>query len=144
MTVVTNTSPLNYLLLIGEARLLPQLFERLHLPAAVREELRDPAAANLVRAWAETPPVWAELHVVPPAAVPTSVELHRGETEAILLAQKLRADLLLMDELDGRAAARAAGPGGDPQTSRFSRRLEAVAGDQLPRHTPAAGGTAPR
>jgi predicted nucleic acid-binding protein len=57
MTVVTNTSPLNYLLLIGEARLLPLLFQSLHLPAAVRDELR--AAAAAVRTWAENPPDWA-------------------------------------------------------------------------------------
>ena len=57
MTVVTNTSPLNYLLLIGEERLLPLLFERLHLPNAVRNELREPAAADKVRAWAESPPI---------------------------------------------------------------------------------------
>lgn len=109
MTVVTNTSPLNYLLLIGEARLLPLLFGRLHLPVAVRDELRDPSAAEAVRAWAENPPRWAQVHQVIPATLPVAVELHPGETEAILLARELRADLLVMDELDGRAAARAAG-----------------------------------
>jgi predicted nucleic acid-binding protein len=109
MTVVTNTSPLNYLLLIGETRLLPVLFQRLHLPAAVRDELRDPAAANAVREWAGNPPDWAQVHPVAPAALGAAVELHPGETEAILPARDLKADLLLMDELDGRAAARAAG-----------------------------------
>ena len=109
MTVVSNTSPLNYLLLIGEARLIPLLFQRLHLPAAVRHELRDPAAADSVRAWAESPPDWARFHHVTPATLPAPVELHPGETEAILLACELQAELLLMDELDGRAAARTSG-----------------------------------
>lgn len=109
MTVVTNTSPLNYLLLIGEARVLPALFGNLHVPAAVRAELSAPAAAETVRAWAATPPEWTRLHVVAPAPLATATELHPGETEAILLARALRADLLLMDELDGRVAARAAG-----------------------------------
>jgi len=45
MTAVSNTSPLNYLLLIGEARVLPALFGSLQVPAAVRDELpaRDQA-----------------------------------------------------------------------------------------------------
>ena len=46
MTVVTNTSPLNYLLLLGEARVRPPLFGLVHLPAAVRAELA--AARGLV------------------------------------------------------------------------------------------------
>jgi len=45
MTAVANTSPLNYLLLIGEARVLPAIFGKLHVPSAVRDELlaRDQA-----------------------------------------------------------------------------------------------------
>lgn len=109
MTVVTNTSPLNYLLLIGEVRVLPPLFGLVHLPGAVRAELSAPAATGAVRAWAAAPPDWACLHTVSPAPLTAAANLHPGETEAILLAIELRADLLLMDELDGRAAARAVG-----------------------------------
>ena len=78
MTVVSNASPLNYLILIGAARLLPQLFERLYLPAAVRHELRDAAAADSVRAWVESPPVWVQVRQVTGAALPARVELHPG------------------------------------------------------------------
>lgn len=109
MTVVTNTSPLNYLLLIGEARVLPALFTQLHLPEAVRAELGAPEAASAVRAWAAALPPWAVPHTVAPATLAAPVPLHAGETGAILLALSLGAELLLMDELDGRAAARAAG-----------------------------------
>ena len=35
-----------------------------------------------------------------------SIPLHRGEKKAIILTCGLKADVLLMDELDGRAAAR--------------------------------------
>ncbi len=109
MTVVTNTSPLNYLLLIGEGRLLPLLFAQVHVPLAVRDELSAPEAAPAVRAWAAAPPPWAVLHPGTPAPLAASAPLHAGETEAIPLALELKAELLLMDELDGRAAARAAG-----------------------------------
>ena len=49
MTAVSNTSPLNYLLLIGEVRLLQQLFGGVHVPEAVRQELLAPEAPALVR-----------------------------------------------------------------------------------------------
>jgi predicted nucleic acid-binding protein len=105
MTAVSNTSPLNYLLLIGEARVLPALFGGLHVPAAVRDELLAPEASELVRQWASTPPDWVQLHPVQ-GELPTSVLLHRGETDALFLARELRADVLLMDELDGRVVGR--------------------------------------
>ena len=38
MTVVSNTSPLNYLTLIGLERLLPPLFGRVIITLAVHEE----------------------------------------------------------------------------------------------------------
>jgi predicted nucleic acid-binding protein len=41
MTVVSNTSPINYLTLIGLDRLLPALFWRVIIPLAVQEELKS-------------------------------------------------------------------------------------------------------
>ena len=40
MIVVSDTSPLNYLVLIDLQHILPELFERILIPAAVREELQ--------------------------------------------------------------------------------------------------------
>lgn len=108
MSAVSNTSPLNYLLLIGEARVLPALFGKVHIPESVREELLAPEASELVRQWASAPPDWVQLHTVK-GELASPIPLHRGETEAILLARELRAEALLMDELDGRAAARQLG-----------------------------------
>ncbi len=57
--------------------------------------------------WAASPPSW--LNVKEPAANDTSFPLGPGETAAILLAEELKADWLLIDERDGRELARQRG-----------------------------------
>ncbi len=39
--VIADTSPINYLILIGHVDLLPRLFERVALPDAVETELAN-------------------------------------------------------------------------------------------------------
>jgi predicted nucleic acid-binding protein len=117
MTAVSNTSPLNYLLLIGEARVLPAIFGKLHVPSAVRDELLAPEAPEPVRQWASAPPEWVQLHTVK-AEPPAPVALHRGETQAILLARELSADALLMDELGAGPRCRAGSSGRHPSAAR--------------------------
>ena len=41
MIVVSDTSPLNYLVLIEFQHILPELFERILIPEAVRQELQS-------------------------------------------------------------------------------------------------------
>jgi predicted nucleic acid-binding protein len=107
MLVVADTSPLNYLILIEQTAVLPALYTRVLLPPAVVTELGDPEAPEMVRAWVSVLPPWCEKRQ--PMATP-SLELEAlgaGEREAIVLAQEARADALLIDEEDGRRAARA-------------------------------------
>ena len=54
--VVADTGPLNYLVLIDAIELLPNLFEKVFAPEAVRAELLNQDAPAVVRAWATTPP----------------------------------------------------------------------------------------
>jgi predicted nucleic acid-binding protein len=42
MTLVSNTSPLCYLALIGHAEILPKLYGNVHITQKVLEELRHP------------------------------------------------------------------------------------------------------
>lgn len=107
--VVCNTSPLNYLIQIGAVELLSALYREIHVPRTVVEELRDPAAPIGVRSWAAAPPAWLMIHAEAPAIASQFEHLHRGEAAAIALATAMRADLLLMDDLDGRLAAANAG-----------------------------------
>jgi predicted nucleic acid-binding protein len=47
--VVSDSSPICYLVLIGQIHLLPALFEEISVPEAVIRELRDGGAPELLR-----------------------------------------------------------------------------------------------
>jgi len=49
--VISDTSPLRYLVLIGQADLLPALYTEVLIPEAVAEELNQPATPEPVRRW---------------------------------------------------------------------------------------------
>lgn len=106
MIAVSNTTPLRYLIAIGQENLLGQLFEEVFVPVAVYEELTDAKTPENVRRRVLSPPAWFEIRPVdevPASAFP--VMLHCGEREAILLAELLRSDVLLIDEQIGRSIA---------------------------------------
>ena len=108
--VISDTSPLRYLILIGHADLLPALYTEILLPEAVAEELNQPATPEPVRRWLAHRPSW--LQIVPLTARPASLplpDLDAGERDAILLALHLKADLVLMDEREGVEEARRLG-----------------------------------
>jgi predicted nucleic acid-binding protein len=58
MKVVTDASPLNYLVLINAEHVLPKLFGEVLAPAAVIEELTHVRTPTKVREWASAPPTW--------------------------------------------------------------------------------------
>lgn len=103
MIIVSDTSPLNYLVLLGIADILPQMFGKVIVPPAVMMELTRPETPESVRAWASNPPEWIGIEV--PAAILPGLDLDEGETEAISIAAVHKADALLIDERKGRLAA---------------------------------------
>ncbi len=103
MVVVADTSPVNYLILIGEIAILPRLYTRILIPPAVFEELKHPSAPELVRHWAAYPPDWLE--VLTPQRSVNIPELDLGESEAIALADEVNAEVLIIDEMAGRQEA---------------------------------------
>jgi predicted nucleic acid-binding protein len=105
MILVSNTSPLCYLVLIGYAEILPKLYGNVHVTQAVLEELRHPDAPPVVRHWATSPPGWLKIHSDPEAPDPTLAALDPGERTALLLAAQLRSDVVLLDESVARAFA---------------------------------------
>ncbi len=110
MRVVSNTSPLSNLAIIGRLDLLKQRYAVVRIPPAVAAELSRLShvagqaliTAALTESWlvVENPPA-------PLLRLPDPLDL--GERDAIALALAVRVDVLLIDEKRGRAAARQAG-----------------------------------
>ncbi|MFN0125986.1 MAG: DUF3368 domain-containing protein [Verrucomicrobiales bacterium] len=105
--VVADTTPLNYLILIGHSEVLRPLFREVLIPEAVLKELQHPGAPEPIAGWLRNPPGW--LRVVKVARVDETIQLGRGETEAITLAIEMEVSIVLIDERRGRAAAEARG-----------------------------------
>ncbi len=106
MIIVSNTSPLTNLAAIGQFDLLRRLYARLHIAHGVWDELnaegkRWPGRDEVAAA------DWIERHAVHNQALVTALQrdLDRGEAESIALALELDADLVLLDEKEGRRAA---------------------------------------
>ena len=106
MIVIADTSPINYLILIGEIEVLPALFHRVLVPPSVSEELRRPRAPDVVRAWIAQPPVWLETRAPGSSPGPDLARLDAGERDAILLAEELGAEQIIIDEIRGRREAK--------------------------------------
>src|SRR2546428_2570135 len=109
MQVITNNTPLSALVLVGQAEILPTLFARLIVPAAVVTELHHSHTPEPVRLWIASPPPWVDIRQTTLPLDTALLRLDAGEREAILLMQELQADLLLIDERHGRREAKRRG-----------------------------------
>ena len=108
MRVVSNTSPLSNLAVIGRLNLLREQFDTVKIPSVVASELarlphtsgRESLVAAMRAGWLVETPLRAD------ALEPQEVShLDAGERAAITLALAEDADRLLIDEKEGRAAA---------------------------------------
>ncbi|MCC5634834.1 DUF3368 domain-containing protein [Nostoc sp. CHAB 5844] len=112
MPVVSNTSPLLNLAIIGQLDLLRQQFNEILIPKAVLEELRIeetlPGSEQLRQAIASG---WLQVEEVGNSSLVELLQrdLDKGEAEAIALALLLSADWILLDERDGRKIAKSLG-----------------------------------
>jgi predicted nucleic acid-binding protein len=105
MIVISDTSPINNLVLIGKHDILPLLFGHVIIPEAVLRELQAAATPLQVRRWLSNRPAWLEMRSPTTPPEPGLSHLDEGEREAILLAEELKADLLIIDEKAGREEA---------------------------------------
>jgi uncharacterized protein len=100
--VVSDTGPIIALAQIGQLDRLYDLFGQILIPPAVQAEIKDETSIAAMNAagWIQVKPVQAAV-----AVQLLREELDAGESEAIVLAQEVDADLSLFDE---RAATRKA------------------------------------
>ena len=105
MIVVADTSPVNYLILIGEVEILTKMYGRVVIPNAVLEELLRPSAPEMVRNWTSQLPAWFEVRSPVNAPDASLAGLDPGERDAIMLAGELNADQLIVDDRQGRQEA---------------------------------------
>lgn len=98
MIVVSNTSPVSNLAVVGQLGLLQKLYDQVVIPQFVQSEIIAGKIAI---------PNWIQVKRVAttPTVISLQFQLDRGEAEAIALALELNADLLLIDERKGRVAA---------------------------------------
>ena len=106
MIVVSNTSPITNLAAIGQFDLLRRLYHAVNIAEGVWDELnvlekhwpgRDEVAAAR----------WIKRHFVQNHVLVNALrrDIDRGEAESIALALELEANLILLDEKEGRHAA---------------------------------------
>ena len=109
MQVVSNTSPVLNLAIIGRLELLRDQFGQVAIPAGVWDELRadEPLPGSRAVASAMTEG-WLRVVSVHNKSLATAlrVDLDTGEAEAIALAVELDAELVLLDEREARQRAK--------------------------------------
>jgi predicted nucleic acid-binding protein len=109
MIVISDTSPILYLLLINQLDLLPRLYSTLIIPDVVQAEMQATGAPVVLQEWIAKPPQWLEIRTVSPGNYAPLQRLQAGEQAAIFLAQSLQANLLIVDDLAARQIAQQLG-----------------------------------
>ena len=112
MPVVSNTSPILNLAIVGQLELMRQQFGQVQIPLGVLSELKvqenrpgsKEIQAALESGWIQVREITSLFNVQLLQQV-----LDRGEAEAIALAVELQADWMLLDERDGRKVAKSLG-----------------------------------
>lgn len=107
MKVVSNTSPIILLAKIGQLDILVQLYDEIIVPASVLGELQAKHGSEIkqiesffqIGKFQNREATWEYLNQVPSA-------LGSGEQEAIALAVEHKADLVILDDQEGRRIAR--------------------------------------
>ena len=112
MLVASNTSPILNLAIVGQLGLLRDQFGQVHIPQAVLDELRiseDLPGAETVRQAIKDDWIKVVQASEQNLAQVIGRDLDHGEAESIALALQLKADLILLDERDGRKVAKSVG-----------------------------------
>ncbi|QCQ21918.1 DUF3368 domain-containing protein [Desulfoglaeba alkanexedens] len=109
LKAVSNTSPLLYLFRIGGLEWLPQLFDEVWMPEAVKNELQAGRSKGYD---VPNPDDYSWLNVVNPESTPSewlALDLGVGEIAAMALALENPDRIVLLDDMLARRTAQVAG-----------------------------------
>ncbi len=109
MIVVSDTTPINVLVSLGLEEILRDAYGKVYLPPTVFNELLHENAPVNVRAWAKSLPGWIIVKALKYPVPSVLNALDDGERDALALALELAADIVLVDDLQARNAARRMG-----------------------------------
>jgi predicted nucleic acid-binding protein len=102
--VISDTSPIHYLCLIGRIDILPAIFGSVVVPNAVAAELSRKATPQAARDFIGNPPGWLCIRA-PSRPIAATGDFGDGELQAIALALELHADYLIIDDWSARTIA---------------------------------------
>lgn len=108
--IVSDTSTISNLIVIGKLSLLNGIYQNILIPPAVHAEIiaLEKSGIKLDQFRNST---WIEIAYPQQKSIqlilPYSLDL--GETEAIALAYEMKADILVIDEIEGRSVAKELG-----------------------------------
>ena len=108
MIIISDSTPLRYLIEIEKQDLLQSLFGKVILPQGVIEELQHPKAPQKVRDWFQNLPDWVEARTANTSLYKPQKKIGKGEHQAIALALEIKADAILADDRGATLEARRA------------------------------------
>jgi predicted nucleic acid-binding protein len=109
MTIISDTTPLRYLIEIEKAYALENLFGRIIIPQAVLNDLQRPKTPQPVKDWIVNHPTWLEVRQADLSLYKPQKRIGAGEREAFALALELQADAVLLDDKGAMVEAKRLG-----------------------------------
>jgi predicted nucleic acid-binding protein len=109
MIIVSDTTPLRYLIEIEKAYILECLFDRIIIPQAVFNDLQRPKTPKPVKEWIVNHPAWLEIRQADVSPYTPQKRIGAGEREAFALALELQADAVLLDDKGAKVEAKRLG-----------------------------------
>lgn len=100
MIIISDTTPLRYLIEIEEIDCLENLFGKVIIPQKVFSELQGEKTPSEVTAWIQNHPEWLEVKQADTSLFAPKRKIQAGEHEAIALAVEFKADARLIDDTD--------------------------------------------
>jgi len=105
LKVVSNTAPIISLLKLSKLELLKELYQEISIPYAVFQEIE--AGRNKTYYQDVSAIAWIKIQeITDKKALKYFLDLDAGEAEAIVLANEIGADLIILDERLGRFHAK--------------------------------------